>query len=165
VTGKHGHGIGITRIGIIVGIVIAVFISYKFRGGYIVARATAIFFGLCASAFLPAFVGGLFWKRMTRSGAIASMLVGFLVTALWLLFIKDQEARALGVCWMLFEKHSLLLDRPNWPVVDPLLVALPISMITAVVVSLMTKAPSQAHLDKCFGGKHTLLSHGKAKSV
>jgi SSS family solute:Na+ symporter len=152
VTGRHGHSIGITRAGIIIGIVIAVIISYKFRGGYIVARATAIFFGLCASAFLPAFVGGLFWRRMTKAGAIWSMIVGFLVTAFWLLFIKDQEARALGLCYRLFEKHSLLLDKPNWPVVDPILVALPISLIVAVVVSLLSKPPSQEHLDTCFKG-------------
>lgn len=167
VTGRHGHGIGITRIGIIIGIVIAVFISYRFRGGYIVARATAIFFGLCASAFLPAFVGGLFWKRMTKAGAIASMIVGFIVTAFWLLFIKDQEARALGLCYALFEKHSLLLDHPSWPVVDPILVAMPISMLTAVAVSLFTNAPSQQHLDRCFKGgqQHTFSSQQQAKSV
>jgi SSS family solute:Na+ symporter len=152
VTGRHGHGIGVTRIGIIIGILIAVFISYKFRGGYIVARATAIFFGLCASAFLPSFVGGLFWKRMTKSGAIWSMIIGFVVTAFWLLFIKDQEARALGVCYWLFKKHSLLLDKPNWSVVDPILVALPISLITAAVVSQFTRPPSQEHLDRCFKG-------------
>jgi SSS family solute:Na+ symporter len=152
VTGRHGHSIGITRAGIIIGIVIAVVISYKFRGGYIVARATAIFFGLCASAFLPAFIGGLFWKRMTKAGAIWSMIVGFAVTAFWLLFIKDQEARALGLCYRLFEKHSLLLDQPNWPVVDPILIALPISLVVAIVVSLLSKPPSQQHLDQCFKG-------------
>ena len=43
----------------------------------IIARATAIFFGLCASTFLPAFVGGIFFRRITTAGAIASMLVGF----------------------------------------------------------------------------------------
>ena len=152
VTGRHGHGIGITRVGIIIGIVIAVFVSYKFRGGYIVARATAIFFGLCASAFLPAFIGGLFWKRMTKPAAVSSMIVGFLVTAFWLLFIKDKEARALGLCYKLFEKHSLLLDKPTWPVVDPIVIALPISILVAIVVTYLTKPPSKEHLDKCFQG-------------
>ncbi len=151
ITGKHNQSIGITRIGIILGIIVAVFFSFYVRSGYIIARATAIFFGLCASAFLPAFFGTLFWKRMTKAGAISSMLVGFLVTALWLLFIKDKEARALGVCYALFEKHSLLLDKPNWPVVDPVIVALPISIVVAIVVSLITKPPSQEQLDKCFG--------------
>ncbi|MHC4988234.1 MAG: sodium:solute symporter family protein, partial [Planctomycetota bacterium] len=152
VTGKHGHGIGITRVGIIIGIVVAVLFSFYIRSGYIIARATAIFFGLCASAFLPAFLGGLFWKRMTKAGAIWSMIIGFLVTAFWLLFIKDKEARAIGLCYKLFEKHSLLLDKPNWSVVDPIVIALPISIIVAIVVSLLTKPPSKEHLDKCFQG-------------
>ena len=150
VTGRHGHGIGVTRIGIIIGIVVAVLFSYYIRSGYIIARATAIFFGLCASAFLPAFLGGLFWKRMTKAAAIGSMIVGFLVTAFWLLFIKDTEARAIGLCYHWFGKHSLLLDKPNWYVVDPIVIALPISIVVAIVVSLMTKPPSQEHLDKCF---------------
>ncbi|AQT70226.1 Proline permease [Anaerohalosphaera lusitana] len=141
----------ITRIGIVIGIVYAVIISNYLRGGYFIARATAIFFGLCASAFLPAFVGGLFFKKITRAGAIASMLTGFLITMFWLMFIKDKEARALGVCHALFEKHSLLLDKPNWSVVDPVVVALPIAIIVAIAVSIFTAPPKEEHLDKCFG--------------
>ena len=89
---------------------------------------------------------------MTKAGAIWSMIIGFLVTAFWLLFIKDAEARAIGLCHHLFEKHSLLLDKPNWSVVDPIVVALPISLIVAIVVSLLSKPPSKEHLDKCFKG-------------
>ncbi|MHC5180664.1 MAG: sodium:solute symporter family transporter, partial [Planctomycetota bacterium] len=150
ITGRHGHGIGITRVGIILGIIVAVLFSYYMRSGYIIARATAIFFGLCGAAFLPAFIGGLFFKRMTKSAAVTSVVVGFLVSMFWLIFVKDKEARALGFCYALFEKHSLLLDKPNWAVVDPIVIALPISILVAIVVSLMTKPPSQEHLDKCF---------------
>ncbi len=153
ITGRHGKSIGVTRIGVIIGIVIAVIISHYARGGYIIARATAIFFGLCASAFLPAFLGGLFFKRMTKAGAIWSMIIGFLVTAFWLLFIKDTEARAIGLCKAMFDKYSLLLDHPSWPVVDPIVVALPISIIVMIVVSMLTKKPSRKHLDMCFGKK------------
>jgi SSS family solute:Na+ symporter len=150
ITGRHNRSIGATRIGIIVGIIVAVLFSYYMRSGYIIARATAIFFGLCGAAFLPAFIGGLFFKRMTKSAAVSSVLIGFLVSMFWLVFIKDKEARALGICYSLFEKHSLLLDKPNWSVVDPIVIALPVSIIVAIVVSLMTKPPSQEHLDKCF---------------
>jgi len=150
VTDKHEKTILVTRIGIVIGIVIAVIISNYARGGFIIARATAIFFGLCASAFLPAFIGGLFFKRMTKNAAMASMVVGFLVTAFWLLFIKDKEARALGLCNFIFDKHSLLLDKPNWSVVDPILIALPLSILTAVIVSMVTKPSPEEHLRKCF---------------
>ncbi len=136
------RSIGVTRMGMIVGIVLAVLIGYYARGGYVIARATAIFFGLCASAFLPAFVGGLYSRRVTRAGAAASMVIGSAVTAFWLVFIKDAEAQALGICHALFGVPSLLAGSPNWPVVDPLVVALPASALVLVVVSAFTAKPS-----------------------
>jgi SSS family solute:Na+ symporter len=152
VTGRHGRSIGVNRVGIVLGIIIAMLWSYyAAQTGYIIARATAIFFGLCASAFLPTFIGGLFWRRMTRHGAICSMVAGFAVTAFWLLFVKAQEAGAIGLVQKFTGgKPSILADYPNWPVVDPLVVALPISIIIAVVVSLATKPSSKEHLAKCF---------------
>ncbi len=157
VTGRHGRSIFVTRMGIILGIVMAVIISYSARGGYVIARATAIFFGLCASAFLPAFVGGLFSRRVTRPAAIWSMLVGFGVTAFWLTFVKDTEARALGICHRLFGVYALLgpPDDPqryasSWHVVDPVVVALPASVLVLVVVSLLSRPPGPDHLEKCF---------------
>ena len=135
----------IVRVAILVGLIAGVAISHYARGETIIARATAIFFGLCASTFLPAFVGGLFWRRMTRAGAIASMLSGFGVTAAWLLFVKVPELGAFGLV-----AQSVLADRPNWPVVDPLIVALPVSIVTAIVVSLFTRPPSAELLAKCF---------------
>jgi SSS family solute:Na+ symporter len=152
-TGKHEFTIGVTRIGIIIGFIIAMLWSYySQQSSIIIARATAIFFGLCASAFMPAFFGGLFFKRMTKAAAICSMIVGFAITTFWLLFVKAQEAGAVGLVQKLTGgKDSLLADKPNWPVVDQLIIALPISIIVAVVVSMITKPPSKEHLAKCFG--------------
>lgn len=152
ITGQHGKSIAITRISIIIGLIIAVILGHYTRGGYIIARATAIFFGLCASAFLPTFIGGLFFKRMTKAASIASMIIGFLITAFWLLFVKSAEAGAIGLVQKFVgdKKTSILADYPNWPVVDPLVIALPISIIVAIVVSILTKPPSQEHLEKCF---------------
>jgi SSS family solute:Na+ symporter len=144
----------IVRIGMIIGIIVAVVFAYQARGGYIIARATAIFFGMCGAAFLPAFIGGLFWRGMTRQGAIASMVTGSLVSTFWLVFVKAAEAGALGLVLKMTEnKPSLLWKHPNWPVVDPMFVAMPISILVAVVVSLLTKPPSEQHLQRCFGAK------------
>jgi len=152
VTGRHGKSIGINRVGVIIGIIIAMLWSYYARGGYIIARATAIFFGLCASAFLPTFLGALFWKRMTKPAAIASMIAGFAITSFWLVFVKAQEAQAIGLVQHLTGgKPSILADHPNWPVVDPIVIALPISILVAIVVTIFTKAPSKSQLEKCFG--------------
>lgn len=138
----------IVRFAILFGLLLAVSVSYFGQSQTIIPRATAIFFGLCASAFLPAFVGGLFWKRMTRPGAIASMVVGFAVTAFWLCAVKVPECTVIGLV-----KKSLLAQSPNWPVVDPLLIALPLSALTAIGVSLFTRPPDAAHLDRCFAAE------------
>lgn len=150
---NHGGTTGITRCGIVIGLVIAVTLGYfAQKSPIIIARATAIFFGLCASAFLPAFFGGLFFKRMTKAAAVASMFTGFIVTSFWLIFVKAQEAGDIGLVQKFTDgKTSILAGHPNWPVVDPLVVALPISIIVAILVSLITKPPKQEVLDKCFG--------------
>ncbi len=135
---KRQNSINITRIGVVIGITIAVIFSHYARGGYIIARITAIFFGLCAAVFLPTYLGALFSKTMTRAAAKASMFTGLITAGFWLLFIKDKEARAMGVCYALFEKHSLLLDKPNWSVIDPIMIALPLSAIVAIVVTIFT---------------------------
>jgi len=152
-TGASASRIGVTRIGIILGIVLAVVIAKVGHDGTLIARATAIFFGLCTSAFLPAYVGGLFWRRMTKAGALASMATGFVVTAFWLLLVKEQEAGDLGLVQLVTGgKRSILAGVHNWPVVDPMVVALPLSILAAVVVTLLTRPPDKAHLDRCFAG-------------
>jgi SSS family solute:Na+ symporter len=150
VTGRHGKSITVTRVGIIIGIVIAVVLSFYWRESTVIPRATAIFFGLCGSAFLPAFVGALYFKRMTKPAAICSCLVGFVITAFWLIFVKAKEASAIGLVTKLTGKSSILEGHPNWDWVDPIVVALPISIIVAIVVSIITRPPSKEHLDKCF---------------
>lgn len=140
----------ITRIGIIVMISFSVSLAYAFdQQAAIIARSTAIFFALCAAIFLPSFIGGLFWKKMTKQGAIASMIVGLLTSSFWLLFVHFKEAKALGVCNALFGTNSLLSGKIIF--VDALVIALPLSALAAIIVSKLTKAPKKEHLDKCFG--------------
>jgi len=148
--GKHNpNSLLITRVGIVVMIVISVTLAYFFdKQPAIIARSTAIFFALCASIFLPTYFGGLFWKRMTKKGAIASMFVGTIITTFWLVFVHFQEAKELGLCKMLFGVNSLLSGKITF--VDAMMVALPLSLLTAVAVSLMTKPESPALIKKCF---------------
>ncbi len=81
------------------------------------------------------------------------MIAGFAMTTFWLTFVKAQEAQAIGLVKLVAPagKYSILADYPNWPVVDPIVIALPLSAIVAVVVSLLTKPPSREHLERCFG--------------
>ncbi len=161
--GAPARSITVTQVGMIVGILLSLVIGYYTRGGYVIARATAIFFGLCASAFLPAFIGGLFFRGVTAAGAKVSMVVGSVVTAFWLVFVKDAEAQALGICNALFGVRSLLANTPNWPVVDPLIVALPLSTVALVAVSLFTRKASPQLLNTVFeGGKAEAASQAAA---
>ncbi len=149
ISSKKHNSMNVTRIGVVVMILISVSLAYAFdKQPAIIARSTAIFFALCASIFLPSYIGGLFWKRMTTKGAIASMLVGFFTSGFWLLFVHFKEAKALGVAKALFGTNSLLSGKIIF--VDALVIALPLSIITAIVVSLMTQPMEQTHLDKCY---------------
>ncbi|WP_418219899.1 sodium:solute symporter family protein [Candidatus Thiodictyon syntrophicum] len=152
-TGKPGRepSVLVMRIAIVIGLLMSVTISYNVREEYVIARFTAIFFGLCAATFLPAYVGGLFWRRATRAGALASMTVGLSVSLSWLLLIKAKEASAIGlVQWVTGGKTSLLADYPNWPVVDPIIIALPLAILTLVLVSVLTRPADTRHLNLCF---------------
>ena len=122
----------------------------------IIARATAFFFGLCAAAFLPAFVCGLYWKGTTRAGAVTSMVGGFLVSMFCLLFLHKKEAAALGLCQSLFGKTTLVSSAEpgtwvwllQW--VDPNVIALPVSFLIILAVSLVTPKFGREHIDRCW---------------
>lgn len=146
--GRHTHQtVAITRIGIIIGVVLTILLGYKLPTS-IIAIATAIFFGLCANTFLPAYMGALFFKWMTKTAAIASMSVGFLGTAFWLLFVHEKESAALGLCKFVFNQPTLA--KYPWTVVDPIVVILPLSFLVAVAVSLCTQKPPKEHVEYCF---------------
>ena len=146
--GKHSnYTVTATRIGILIGVIVTVALGYRLPGS-IIAIATAIFFGLCANTFLPTYAGTLFWKRMTKTGAVASMSTGFAGTILWYLFVHQKESEALGVCKFIFNKPTLATF--PWTVIDAIIVILPISLIVAILVSIFTKKLSKQHVDSCF---------------
>ena len=95
-------------------------------------------FSLAASSFFPALVLGVFWKRANRTGAVAGMLVG------------------LGVCfYYMSTTYPFLRDlfgvtKPiaeyMWFGMNPIsagVFGLPLGMLTIIVVSLLTPAPSR----------------------
>ena len=151
--GNAARTVLITRLGIVLGLVIAIVLGKLVRGN-IIALATAIFFGICAATFLPSFLAGLFWKRMTKPAALASMLIGFAISAFWSVCINAKTAVGLGICQTLFGKPTLLSPAfsATWAVVDPILIALPISALVAVAVTYMTKPLPPEHVAYVFGG-------------
>jgi SSS family solute:Na+ symporter len=155
--GIHGKGdtLMITRVGVGLTIIATLLWGY-FLPESIIALATAFFFGLCSSSFLPVLVLGLWWRGMTWAGAVWSMVGGFTISTLWAILIHNKEATALGI-------SNLLIGQPTivsgylpmsfmWKLqyLDQNVVALPIAFIIAWVVSLITKPMDQRHLERCW---------------
>lgn len=138
-----------TRLGVFFGILVSVIFAMMLPPG-MVARGTAIFFGVAAAAFLPAYVAALYWKRATRAGVWASVGVGVGVSLFGLIFLHRKESAGLGICQALFDRTELIAAHP-WPYVDPFVYSLPLSILALVAVSLLTAPPPERHLKRCFG--------------
>lgn len=126
----------IIRLGVLVSILFSYIICYLLPDS-IIARATSIFMGLCAIVFLPAYFCALYWKKATAKGVIWSMWLGTFASLFSMAFMHAKEAEAFGLCQTLFGK-AVLFDN-EIKLVDPILFALPVSIITIVVASLLTQ--------------------------
>ncbi len=139
----------LTRVGIAIGILATVVCSYIFPPG-IIAIATAFFFGLCGGVLIPAFLLGLYWRRMNKPAAVASVVIGFIVSMFWLLFVQKLKGK-IFLGGMLFGMKKPLFSYP-WFMVDAQLITLPITFFVAIVVALLTSPMDKKHLDRCFKG-------------
>ena len=148
VTLSGADSIAVTRVGIVCGIIVSVIFAILLPPG-IVARGTAIFFGVCAASFLPTYVAALYWRGATRAGVFASIATGVAASLCGLFFFHIKESAALGVCKFFFGRDVLITAHP-WPVVDPFIYSFPLAIIVLIVVSLFTKKPGAALLERCF---------------
>lgn len=145
---KNGDKPLLNRLGVCLGIFLSLIFAIILPPG-MVARGTAIFFGICAASFLPAYTAALYWKRATRAGVWAAIAVGTGASVFGLLFLHRKESAMLGICEKLFGRTELISIHPV-PHVDPFIYALPLSIIALITVSLLTKAPEKELLSKCF---------------
>lgn len=127
-----------SRLGSLAALLLAVWLAMVLPVS-IIAVATAIFFGICAATFLPAYTAALFWPRAGKRAVLASMLVGFASSVGWMLLVHAKEAAAVGVVRILTGKPALL-GFP-WTVIDPLVVALPLSTLVLILAGLGEAAP------------------------
>ncbi|CAN5357165.1 cation acetate symporter [soil metagenome] len=77
------------RITILIAVVFAGLLGIYPPG--FVAEVVAFAFGLAAASFFPVLVLGIFWRRATREGAIAGMLVGLIFTATMISLIRAPQ--------------------------------------------------------------------------
>jgi len=128
--GKPASSLRANQVGTIIMIVLSIGLAFIMPSN-IIAKATAMFMGLCAAAFLPMYTHGLFSKRISRIGAIASLVSGALTWFLWSAFIQVDIAKRLGLCQAIFGKPSLA--GAPWNVIDPLVIAIPVSIAALAI--------------------------------
>ena len=129
------------RIGVLISILLSYIICYTLSAS-IIARGTALFMGICAVTFLPAYFCSLYWKKVTKQGAMASLMTGALASVFAMLFLHKAEAAPVGLCKALFGKE-VLIDTFPWFAIDPILFALPLSVSAIIIVSLLTQHKEQ----------------------
>ena len=119
---------------VVVGI-IAIFLGIQFKElnvSYLVGWA----FSVAASANLPALVMLLFWRRTTKEGIIAAVLVGMISSLAWILLSGDTYASVYG-----WDKAASIV-----PFSQPGIVTIPLGFVTLIAVSLMTQPKRPAGL-------------------
>jgi cation/acetate symporter len=91
-------------------------------------------FAVAASANLPAILMILFWKRTTAQGVVASILVGT-VSALGIILLSPDMFMRYG-----YSAVEAAAKAPM-PISQPGIFSIPLSFVTLVVVSMMTRKP------------------------
>jgi len=91
-------------------------------------------FNIAASANLPALILLLFWRKATRQGIIAAVLVGMLSSLGWVLLSGETFKNVYG----------LDPSRSPVPFSQPGLVTIPLGFVVLIVVSLVTQPKRHA---------------------
>jgi len=89
-------------------------------------------FSIAASAFFPALVLGIFWKRANKWGAICGMLAGLGITLFYIVRTHPFFGGSLGNAW--FGIHPISCG----------VFGVPAGFLVIVLVSLLTPPPSAA---------------------
>ena len=111
---------------VVVGIV-AIILGIVFKGQN-VSFLVGLAFAVAASANLPAIIMVLFWKKTTSRGVVASITVG-IIASVGLIALSPS----------LFGMYGLDPTRAPVPLNNPGIIAIPLSFVTLVVVSLLTQ--------------------------
>jgi cation/acetate symporter len=104
--------------------VAAAFVASLHLTGILGAVAWAFCFA-CSGLFFP-LVLGVWWKRANREGALAGMIIGFLSGSIYLYYVQNGGTPILGLDGVRFG-----------------IIGMSASLVSMVVVTLMTPAPSE----------------------
>ena len=106
-----------------------------------VAQVVAFAFGLAAASLFPIIFLGIFWKRMNKEGAIASMVVGLVTTFSYIYYFKfvfelSEEAKAAGLTESSYWFMGVSPEGIGF-------IFMFLSLAVGVVVALVTAPPPQ----------------------
>ncbi len=108
---------------IVIALLIALFVSSDIMG--LVSAAWSIF----GAALGPAILLSLFWKRFNYKGAVSGIIVGFAVSVIWMILFNFEY----------YNFKSVIYNTNLYEIVPGFVIGL----IVAIVVTLLTKAPSK----------------------
>jgi cation/acetate symporter len=131
---RHGNAteheqLRVARIATILLGIASVVLGIAFEGQN-VAYMVGLAFAIAASANLPALVLSMFWRGFTTRGAQASMLTGTVASLVLIALSPTIQVELLG------------FESAPFPLKNPGIISIPLSVIVAVGVSLMAPEPS-----------------------
>jgi cation/acetate symporter len=132
----HGQVRAAKVSAVVIGVIaMALGIRFKdFNASFLVGWA----FNVAASANLPALVMLLFWRRTTKQGITAAIVVGLISSLGWILLSEDAYTKLYFI--------DPKVHVPLVPFSQPAIVTIPLGFIVLVLVSLLTRkriTPSQ----------------------
>jgi len=111
------------RIWTILMMVVVVILAYVMPNN-IIAKATSIFMGFTAATLLVSYAYSLYSERPDKRAAFISITAGGAVWVVWGLLFCSSITNVLG--------YSSLIAGSSWALVDPLILALPASLLALV---------------------------------
>jgi len=106
--------------------IFAIILGILFKGMN-VSFLVGLAFAVAASANLPAILAVIFWKRTTYQGIAASIVTGILSSIVLILLSPTM-----------FERYGLAKEAAIFPLDNPGIISLPLSILVLVFVTLLT---------------------------
>ena len=131
------QSMNLNRLFIVVFMILVVVYCYLMPKD-IIAKATSVFMGVTAAALLPAYFHSLYSKNPSRVAAIVSIAVGSFAYMFSALFLNAGMCIFLPICSIL-TGSPVLFPGETIAFLDPLIIALPLSIISLIAVSLVQK--------------------------
>ena len=157
---KKGNSLVITKSATLVVIIISTLIAWAASGlpiaDGIIAKFTTIFFELTTAAFLPVYVGALFFKNIPKAAAKWSMIAGSVAWFFWTFFVHSN-ASYMQICKLLTGKASIVMGTSleKFSMVGTTFIALPVAvLVMAIIWFAYAKIGKidldKKHIEKCF---------------